>query len=65
MRVPNSFFGTRVFRYLKLGSRDLKAKLGASFGIESMRARWDAKYNPRDYGIAQILGRDYGIEEPY
>ena len=30
-----------------------------------MRARWDAKYNPRDYGIAQILGRDYGIEEPY
>ena len=28
MRVPNSFFGTRVFRYLKLGSRDLKAKSG-------------------------------------
>ena len=28
MRVPNRFFGTRVFRYLKLGIRDLKAKLG-------------------------------------
>ena len=28
MRVPNSFSGTRVFRYLKLGSRDLKAKSG-------------------------------------
>ena len=30
-----------------------------------MRARWDAKDNPRDYGSAQIMGRDYGIEEPY
>ena len=30
-----------------------------------MRVRWDAQYNPRDYGIAQTLGRDYGIEEPY
>ena len=28
MRDPNRFFGTRVFRYLKLGIRDLKAKLG-------------------------------------
>ena len=23
------------------------------------------KNNPRDYGIARILGRDYGIEERY
>ena len=30
-----------------------------------MRARWDAKYDHRDYGIAQILGRDYGIEKSY
>ena len=28
MRVPNRFFGTRVFRYLKLGIRDWKAKSG-------------------------------------
>ena len=30
-----------------------------------MRGRWEAKNNPRDYGIAEILGRDYRIEEPY
>ena len=28
MRVPNRFLGTRVFRYLKLGIRELKAKSG-------------------------------------
>ena len=30
-----------------------------------MRGRWDAKNNPRDYGIARNLGSDYGIEKPY
>ena len=28
MRVSDRFFGTQVFRYLKLGIRDLKAKSG-------------------------------------
>ena len=35
----------------------------ARFEIESMRWRWNAKDNPRDYDIALFLGRDYGIEE--
>ena len=30
-----------------------------------MLGRWDAKNNPWDYVIARILGRDYGIEEPF
>ena len=44
----------------KLGIRDVKEKIGASFGIqsisESMRERWDAKNNSRDYGIARSFG---------
>ena len=39
--------------------------MGARFGITGMRARLDAKNNPRDQGMHEILGRDYGIEEPY
>ena len=38
-------------------------KIGASFGIESMRGRWDAKNNLGITGLHGILGRDYGIEE--
>ena len=30
-----------------------------------MRGRWDAKNNPRDYGIARNSGSGYGIEKPY
>ena len=35
------------------GFRDpgFESKIGARFGIKGMRARWDAKYYPRDYGI--------------
>ena len=29
-----------------------QSKIRARFRIESMRRRWDAKNNPRDYGIA-------------
>ena len=47
-RLSNRFFGTRDFPYLKLGIRDL---IRASFGIEIVLGRWDAKNNPRDYGI--------------
>ena len=28
-----------------------------------MRWRWDAKNNPRECGMPEVLGRDYGIEE--
>ena len=33
-----------------------ESKIGARFEIESIRERWDAKNNPRDYGIARNFG---------
>ena len=30
-----------------------------------MRGRWDAKITLGITGLHEILGRDYGIEEPY
>ena len=47
------------------GARDtgFQSKIVARFEIESMRGRWNAKDNPRDYDIALFLGRNYGIEE--
>ena len=33
--------------------------------MESMRGKWDAKYNPRITGLHEILGRDYVIVKPY
>ena len=62
--MPNRFSGTRDFPYLKLGIRDL---IRASFGIEGMLRRWDAKNNPRDYGIAlwvEITGLKNAIGDP-
>ena len=62
--MPNRFFGTRDFLYLKLGIRDL---IRASLGIESMLRRWDAKNNPRDYRIAlwvEITGLKNAIGDP-
>ena len=35
------------------------------FGIEIMRASWNARKNPRDYRIALSFGSGHGIEEPY
>ena len=32
-----------------------ESKIEARFGLESLRGRWDAKNNPRDYGIARNL----------
>ena len=43
----------------------LKRKIGARFLIESMRRRWIPKITLGIAGLHQILGRDYGIEEPY
>ena len=56
MRVRDRFFGSRDFLYLKLGIRDLKAKLGRVSGIESMFGKSDTGNNPRDYGIARNFG---------
>ena len=41
---------------LKLGIRDFKAKWGRDGGYESVRGRWDAKNNSRDYSIARTFG---------
>ena len=59
------FFWDPGFPLVEARDSGFESKIGARFGIESIRERWDAKNNPRDYGIARILGRDYGIEEPY
>ena len=41
------------------------SKIGSRFVIESMRGRCNAKNNIGFTGLHEILGRDYGIEEPY
>ena len=38
VKVPNTFFGIRDFPYLKLGTRDFKAKWGRDSGFESIRS---------------------------
>ena len=53
MKVLDRFLGTRKFEARDSG---FESKIEACFGIESMLARWDAKNNPRDYGIARNFG---------
>ena len=57
MRVPNSFFGIRDFSYLRLGIRDSGLKAWAGGG--------KPKITLGITGLHEILGRDYGTEEPY
>ena len=49
------FWDTR-FPLFEAQDSGFKSKIRASFGVESMRGRWDAKYNPRDHGIARNFG---------
>ena len=65
MRVPNRFFGTRDFPYLKLGIRDLKAVSGRYSGLKVCLGGGMPKITHGITGLHEILGRDYGIEEPY
>ena len=53
IRVLDRFFGTRKFEARDSG---FESKIQACFGTESMLGRWDAKNNPRDYGIARNFG---------
>ena len=53
MRVLDRFIGTRKFQARRSG---FESKIGACSGIESMLGKWDAKNNPRDYGIARNFG---------
>lgn len=59
----NLMVSIRLFRILVFPS--LKLKIGARFGIEGTRGRWDTKNKPRDYGIYGFVGRDHVIEESY
>ena len=59
---PYMKLGIREFPYLKLGIRDsgFSSKIRASFGIGGAMPKKPSGLK----GLHQILGRDYGIEEP-
>ena len=64
-RVPNRFSGIRDFPSLKLGIRDFKAKSGRDSGLKVCAGGGMPKIALGITGLLEILGRDYGIEEPY
>ena len=55
----------RHFPYLNLGIRDLKAKSGRVLGLKVCLGGGMPNITLRITGLHEILGRDYGIEEPY
>ena len=63
--MPNRFFGTRDFPHLKLGIRDLKAKSGRVSGLKVYAGGEMLKITLGNRGYHEILGRNYGTEEPY
>ena len=65
MRVTNRFFGIRDFPYLKLGIRDLKAKSGRDSGLKVYARGGMPKITLGITRLHEVLGHDYGIEEPY
>ena len=64
-RVLKKFFGIREFPYLKLGIRDFKAKSGRDSGLKVCAGGGSPKTTRGILGLHELLGRDYGIEEPY
>ena len=64
-RVLNRFFRIRDFPCLKLGIRDFKEKLGPESGLKVCTGSGMPKITPGITGLHEILGLDYGIEEPY
>ena len=64
-RVTKRVFGIRDFPYLKLGIRDLKAKSGRDSGLKVCARGGMPKITLGITGLHEILGRDYGMEEPY
>ena len=65
LRVPKRFFGIRDFPSLKLGIRDFTAKSGRDSGLKVCAGGGMPKIALGITGLLEILGRDYGIEEPY
>ena len=64
-RVLNRFFRIRDFPCLKLGIRDFEEKSGPESGLKVCTGSGMPKITPGITGLHEILGRDYGIEEPY
>ena len=50
---------------MKLGIRDLKPKSGRDSGLKVYARGGMLKITLGITGLHEILGRDYGIEEPY
>ena len=65
VRVLNRFLGIRDCPYLMLGIRDLKAKSGRVSGLKVYAGAEMLKITLGIRGYHEILGRHYGIEEPY
>ena len=65
LRATNRFFEIRDFPYLKLGIRDFKVKSGRDSGLKVYTRGGMPKITLGITGLHEILGRDYGIEEPY
>ena len=59
------FFGIREFPNLKPGIRDFKAKSGLDSGLKVCAGGGLPKITRGITGWHEVLGRDYGIEEPY
>ena len=55
----------RDFPSLKLGIRDIKAKSGRGSGLKVCAGGGMPKIALGITGLLEILGQDYGIEEPY
>ena len=64
-RVLNRFHGIRDFPYLRLGIRDYKANSGQASGLKVCLCGGMPKIKMGLRDCTKILGRDYGIEEPY
>ena len=64
-RIPNRFSGIRDFPTLKLGIRDITGKSGRDSGLKVCAGGGMPKITLGITGLLEILGRDYGIENPY
>ena len=64
--MPNRFFGIPGISLIqKLGIRDLKAKSGRVSGLNVYAGGKMLKITLGIRGYHEILGQNYGIEEPY
>ena len=64
-RVLNRFCGILDFPHLKLGIRDFKAKSERDLGLKVCAVGGMPKITLGITGLLEVLGRDYGSEEPY